>query len=132
MSANPACNPFRPCLLTRLRQPDRLLEAPDRRFYVLLLHVSCSQAYTADEMVAVVKACGCAVSGQYGVRCLADYLPDDGRKDDPAFFAHLERLEHALAGAYPYYLLARYVHLIARKIMGGWAHDAGDADARDA
>jgi len=85
--------------------------------------------YTADELVAALKDCGCAMSGQYGVRCLADYLPDDGRKDDPAFFAHLERLEHALAGTYPYYLLARYVHVIARKITGDRAHAQSDADA---
>ncbi len=85
--------------------------------------------YTADEMIAAVEARGCVVSGQYGVRCLADYLPDDGRKDDPAFFAHLERLEHALTGAYPYYLLARYVHVIARKITADRMPARESADA---
>jgi len=38
------CNPFRRCLLTHSRQPDRSLTTPNCCFYVLLLHVSCSQA----------------------------------------------------------------------------------------
>ena len=68
--------------------------------------------YTADEMAQALRSLGCDVIGQYGVRCVADYLPDDGRKDDPQFYADLERLECALATTHPYALLARYFHLI--------------------
>lgn len=70
--------------------------------------------YTPDEMTSALQALGSEVIGRYGVRCLSDYLPDDGRKDDPTFFAQIERLEHALAKTYPYYLLARYFQIIVR------------------
>jgi len=68
--------------------------------------------YTSDEMAQALRSLGCEVVGQYGVRCVADYLPDDGRTDDPQFYADLERLECALATTHPYDLLARYFHLI--------------------
>ena len=68
--------------------------------------------YTADEMAPALRSLGCEVVGHYGVRCVADYLPNDGRKDDPQFYADLARLECALATTHPYNLVARYFHLI--------------------
>ena len=56
-----------------------------------------------------------AVEALYGVRCLNDYISDNERKSDPIFFAQLEALELAVRDKYPYYLLARFYHLIARK-----------------
>ena len=46
---------------------------------------------------------------------MCDYIVDDERKDDPAFFAELERLELAMADRMPYLLTARFFHLVARR-----------------
>ncbi len=53
-----------------------------------------------------------------GLRCVCDYIPDNDIKNDPAFFAQLERLEYALRDKYPYNLLARYCQVIAQKTQG--------------
>ncbi len=79
---------------------------------VTLVFGATMRLYTAGEMAQALRSLGCDVIGQYGVRCVADYLPDDGRKDDPQFYADLERLECVLATTHPYDLLARYFHLI--------------------
>jgi S-adenosylmethionine-dependent methyltransferase len=89
-----------------------LLDAPTRQTHVFKATM---RLYTASEVVALLNAPNYAVIGQYGVRCLCDYLPDDGRKNDPAYYAELERLENALAATYPYDLVARYFHLMVRK-----------------
>jgi S-adenosylmethionine-dependent methyltransferase len=74
------------------------------------------KAYAAEEVSEVLQESGCVVLARYGVRCVFDYIPNNELKNDPAFFAELERLEHALTGRYPYYLLARFFQLIARKV----------------
>ncbi|NOK60952.1 MAG: methyltransferase domain-containing protein [Chloroflexi bacterium AL-W] len=71
--------------------------------------------YTSEELQQWLGAAQCAVIVRYGIRCLCDYLPDNERKTDPAFLANLERLELELRHRYPYYLLARFLHLIAQK-----------------
>ena len=73
------------------------------------------QAYVAEDLVGPLEQAGCSVVGRYGVRCVNDYIFDNHLKYDPAFFARLERLELALTDRYPYYLLARFFQLIARK-----------------
>lgn len=93
-----------------------LLDAPARETHIF---GATMQLYTADEIAACLQSLGHAVIGQYGVRCLCDYLPDDSRKDDPVYFADLERLETVLASSYPYCLLARYFHLLARRAEAG-------------
>jgi S-adenosylmethionine-dependent methyltransferase len=71
------------------------------------------EAYTAEEMARHLAAAGFSLLGQYGIRCVCDYLVNDEVKKDPASFAGLERLELALSGRYPYYLMARAFQLVA-------------------
>jgi len=73
------------------------------------------QVYAAEELRQFLQAAGFSVVGEYGLRCVCDYIPDNDIKNDPAFFAQLERLEYALTDKYPYHLLARYCQVIARK-----------------
>jgi S-adenosylmethionine-dependent methyltransferase len=73
------------------------------------------QAYSADDVIQSLQEAGCALLAHYGVRCVYDYIPKNDIKDEPAFFAELERLEHAMSDKYPYYLLARFFQIIARK-----------------
>ena len=72
--------------------------------------------YTAQEMVQPLQKAGCVVIGNYGVRCICDYLPNNDLKTNPASFAQLEQLEYAMSDQYPYYLLARFFQIIARKV----------------
>jgi S-adenosylmethionine-dependent methyltransferase len=72
-------------------------------------------AYTVEDMRQPLEEAGCSLVGQYGVRCICDYIADNDIKNDPNFFAQLEQLEYALSDKYPYYLLARYFQVIARK-----------------
>lgn len=74
--------------------------------------------YRPEQIIQVLETIGCAVVGQYGIRCLFDYIPNNELKQDPTFFNRLEQLECALADKYPYYLLARYFHLVARYVSG--------------
>ncbi|MBN2147532.1 MAG: methyltransferase domain-containing protein [Anaerolineales bacterium] len=72
------------------------------------------QRFSAEEMIGMLNRLGCRLEGQYGVRCVCDYLSNE-KKTDPAYYADLERLEAELTSTYPYYLLARYFQIIARK-----------------
>ena len=72
-------------------------------------------AYSVDEIRDMLDGAGCQVEQDYGLRCLCDYWGDNERKSNPAIFEQLERLEFALMDRYPYKLLARYFHVIARK-----------------
>lgn len=71
--------------------------------------------YTAEEMRAPLQAAGCEVVGEYGIRSVCDYIPNNDIKSQPEFFAYLEKLEHTLTDKYPYYLLARFFQVVARK-----------------
>lgn len=69
----------------------------------------------AADMIDLLISTGCEVLGRYGVRSVCDYIANNDIKSDPAFFAQLERLEHALSDRHPYLLLARFFQIIARK-----------------
>ncbi|MEO8609926.1 MAG: methyltransferase domain-containing protein [Chloroflexota bacterium] len=71
--------------------------------------------YSAEELIPFIQAVGCEVVGHYGIRCINDYIADNQRKHDPAFYAELERLEIAMSDHYPYYLLARIFQIVAQK-----------------
>jgi S-adenosylmethionine-dependent methyltransferase len=71
--------------------------------------------YSVEEMSDLLDGAGFQVEQSYGLRCLYDYWGDNERKFDPAIAEQLERLEFALMDRYPYKLLARYYHIIARK-----------------
>lgn len=71
--------------------------------------------YSVEEMSTLLDSAGFQVVQDYGLRCLYDYWGDNERKFDPVIAEQLERLEFALMDRYPYKLLARYYHVIARK-----------------
>lgn len=68
--------------------------------------------HTAEEVTAVLTGLGCPVLGHYGIRSVCDYIADDDRKHDPAFFAQLEALELAVTDRPPYVHTARIFHLV--------------------
>jgi S-adenosylmethionine-dependent methyltransferase len=73
------------------------------------------QLRTASEMIELLPQSGCSLLAQYGVRCVNDYIPNNDLKSDPEFFAQLEQLELAMGIRYPFYLVARFFQIIARK-----------------
>ncbi|WP_367128863.1 methyltransferase domain-containing protein [Saccharothrix sp. HUAS TT1] len=73
--------------------------------------------HTADQVVEWLG--DCELVGHHGIRAVSDYIADNARKHDPAFFADLERLELALADRMPYPLIARFFHLVLRRPGGG-------------
>ncbi len=74
------------------------------------------KAYAAEDLRMPLEKAGCAILGQYGIRCVNDYIPNNEIKRDPAFFAEMEKLELALCDKFPYYLLARSFQIVAQKI----------------
>ncbi|MET9957159.1 methyltransferase domain-containing protein [Streptomyces sp. NPDC006339] len=71
--------------------------------------------HTAEELGDTLRALGCEEVHHYGIRVFCDYIPDDALKHDPAYYAHLERLEIATADRTPYKHTARLLHLVARR-----------------
>ncbi|HTP10586.1 MAG TPA: methyltransferase domain-containing protein [Anaerolineae bacterium] len=71
--------------------------------------------YSVEEISDLLNGAGFQVDQSYGLRCLYDYWGDNDSKFDPAISEQLERLEFALMDRYPYKLLARYYHVMARK-----------------
>lgn len=63
-----------------------------------------------------VEAAGCEVVGRFGIRCVADYIGDDGPKSDRQFFTDLERLEIELCDREPFLRLGRFWQLIVRRV----------------
>ncbi|MFL6144069.1 MAG: class I SAM-dependent methyltransferase [Labedaea sp.] len=90
-----------------------LLELDSDTSYVDLLDADLPSC-TAAEIVDHLAGLGIGLVTRYGVRCVCDYIADDERKHDPAFYADLERLELALSDRMPYLLTARFFHLVAR------------------
>ena len=73
------------------------------------------QRYTDDELKGMLETAVFTLVKQYGIRSVCDFISDNELKYDPNFYQQLERLELALSDKYPYYLLARFYHLIAQK-----------------
>ncbi len=70
---------------------------------------------TAEETFGHLAELGFGLVTRYGVRCVCDYITNEELKEDPAFFADLQRLELALSDRMPYLLTARFFHLVARR-----------------
>ncbi len=70
--------------------------------------------FAAQELIDRLKPNGCSLAGHYGVCSISHWLPNEP-KFDPEYFATLEELEYRLTDEYPYYLLARFFQIIARK-----------------
>ncbi len=71
--------------------------------------------YKAQELAQWIQAAGCTSVAQYGIHCVSNYIAADKLKDNPMLFDDLVRFEFAVSGRHPYYLIARLMHLIARK-----------------
>ncbi|WP_234375419.1 hypothetical protein [Streptomyces sp. CB01373] len=71
--------------------------------------------HTAEEIIPVLHSLGCRDVQHYGIRSFCDYITDDARKYDPAFYADLEQLELATTARPPYMHTARLFQLTARK-----------------
>jgi S-adenosylmethionine-dependent methyltransferase len=71
--------------------------------------------HTAEEIIPVLRSLGCQDVRHYGIRRFCDYITDDARKHDPAFYADLEQLELATTARPPYMHTARLFQLTARK-----------------
>jgi S-adenosylmethionine-dependent methyltransferase len=72
-------------------------------------------AYAAEDLRAPLRRAGFRVIGEYGIRCVNDYIRNNEIKRDPEFFAELEKLELAMSAKFPYFLLARSFQLVAEK-----------------
>ncbi|MEV5282379.1 methyltransferase domain-containing protein [Streptomyces sp. NPDC052811] len=71
--------------------------------------------HTAEEVIPVLQSLGCQDVRHYGIRGFCDYITDDARKYDPAYYAELERLELATTDRAPYMHTARAFQLTATK-----------------
>ncbi|UYQ66195.1 class I SAM-dependent methyltransferase [Streptomyces peucetius] len=74
---------------------------------------SALRLHTAEEIVPVLRGLGCRDVEHCGIRSFCDYITDDSRKYDPAFYADLERLELAATARPPYMHTARLFQLTA-------------------
>jgi S-adenosylmethionine-dependent methyltransferase len=72
------------------------------------------ETYTAEQVSAWLTDLGLGIAATCGVRAFADYVPRE-RLEDPEYLDTLLQLEKAVANRPPYMLLARYVHLLARR-----------------
>jgi len=70
--------------------------------------------FSADEFIGQLNRHGCSLVGHYGVLNICAYLPNEPKFDEQ-YFGELEELERCLTDKYPYYLLARFFQVIARK-----------------
>jgi len=70
--------------------------------------------YSSAEMSEILRANGCEVVGDYGIRCVCDYIPNE-LKFEAEYYQALEQLELRLTDTYPYKLLARFYQLIMQK-----------------
>ncbi|WP_345521180.1 methyltransferase domain-containing protein [Nocardioides conyzicola] len=70
---------------------------------------------TADEMEVLLAAEGLTPVGRYAARVANDYIADDTLKDDPTYFAALERLELALCDQEPYVGLGGMWQVVAER-----------------
>lgn len=102
-------------LAVRTMDPAAALAALDDPTAHTALFDSTVTLRSAQELIPELESLGCGRITRYGIRSFCDYIVDDERKQDPAFFADLERLELAAADREPYVRLARFVHLVAVK-----------------
>ncbi|WP_433244377.1 class I SAM-dependent methyltransferase [Streptosporangium sp. CA-135522] len=71
--------------------------------------------HTAEEITSHLDDLGCRDVRHYGIRSVCDYITDDARKYDPAFYGDLERLELVVTARHPYMHTARLFQLTAWK-----------------
>ncbi|QIK76348.1 methyltransferase domain-containing protein [Nocardioides piscis] len=70
---------------------------------------------TAGEVEGQMVAAGLRVVGRYAARVVNDYVSDDTLKEDPDYFAALERLELALCDQEPFVSLGGMWQVVAER-----------------
>lgn len=113
ISINRYSEPFRAAVMWQ--DLDAALELLDARTTHSALFDAPIELRAASEFVTWLTSMGFTVLGQYGIRCVNDYITDNAVKSDPDFFARLLRLEIELSSRFPYYLLARHFQIVAQK-----------------
>lgn len=68
-----------------------------------------------EDVEADLVDAGLVPVAHYGIRCVTDLVPDDGRKHDPEYYTDLLHLELALCARDPYRDLARLWQVVARR-----------------
>jgi S-adenosylmethionine-dependent methyltransferase len=111
-------NPYSEVLIPALRELDlvKALDNVDTKVKQSNIFGQSHPLYDLDELKQLLSNAGFVVEHHYGVRCLCDYIADNDIKTDPESFAKLEQLEMAVRDKYPYNMIARFWHLIARRI----------------
>jgi S-adenosylmethionine-dependent methyltransferase len=90
------------------------LEVVDTREYFHPWFDRLTPLFSSAEMVAILQENGCEAVGDYGIRCLCDYLPNEPKYEEK-YYEALEQLELRLSNTYPYNLMARFYQVIAQK-----------------
>lgn len=70
---------------------------------------------SAEEVEDAMSQAGLAVVGRYAARVANDYVTDDTRKQDPGYYAALERLELALCDREPFVRLGGLWQVVAQR-----------------
>jgi S-adenosylmethionine-dependent methyltransferase len=70
--------------------------------------------YDAAEAQILLKGLGMEVVQSYGLRCVNDYIRDNAIKYEPDYYEQILALERRLSTEYPYYLLGRFLHVMAQ------------------
>lgn len=104
--------------------PQGALEVLEKDGFCATLFDVPGVAYTAEEVGGWLREAGLSMTGLYGVRVFADYVPRE-RLDEPEFFDALLRLEKAVASRPPYNQLARYIQLLAHMPQGSCGITSG-------
>lgn len=112
-----APNPPAEVLAAAIRRADlheaaALLDAPTVWTHTFGRHV---RRVSTAEAVDALRDTGLTDVTHYGIRCVTDFIPDDHRKHEPAFYADLEALELTLCDREPYVRTARIWQLVARR-----------------
>lgn len=91
------------------------LQVVDTREYFHPWFDRLTPLFSSAEMIGIFQESECEVVGDYGIRCVCDYLPNEP-KYDAEYYEALEELELRLSDAFPYNLLARFYQVIIQKV----------------
>ena len=113
MAPNPAGEVV--AALVRAQDLGRALELLDAPTTTTVTFDHVVRRIEADQAVRLIEDGGLKVTARHGIRCANELLVDDGRKQDPAFWAALERLELAMCDREPWVRTGRFWQLVAER-----------------
>ena len=111
MAPNPAAR-----VIMRLTRegPEAALAELESDVYDSATFDTTGRKVTADEVEVAMSEAGLAVVGRYAARVANDYVTDDALKQDPDYYAALERLELALCDREPFVRLGGMWQVVAQ------------------